>query len=223
MTFEVSAAREEVLEKLAERDWTATELAEELEKSTAAVYNHLDALAERGVVSKRQVAAKTRPKTEYSIDDGFFQYIAVLPGQYASGTLPLDANKRALLSIWTIPQSEFHPYLETLWFELRDEDGLVAVAVYGSVARGDADEESDIDVLLIAGDEHDERLKDAYGTQRFKYQDGTKLGMAQVYTPESYRTSLARGSDFLHSIQDELHVVFDLDGVLSHPTPDDEH
>lgn len=215
--FEVSAAREEVLEKLAERDWTATDLAEELGKSTSAVYNHLDALAEKGVVSKRQVAAKTRPKTEYSIDDGFVQYVAVLPGRYASGTLPLDDNKRALLGIWTIPQSEFHPYLESLWFQLREETGLVALAIYGSVARGDADDESDIDVLLVAEAEHQERLKEVYGTQRFKYQDGTKLGMAQVYTPESYRTSLERGSDFLRSIQDELHVVFDSRGVLSTP------
>lgn len=222
MTFEVSAARAEVLEKLAERDWTPTELAYELGKSTSAVYNHLDALADRGVVSKRQVAAKTRPKTEYSIDDGFFQYLAVLPGQYARGMLPLDDNKRALLSIWTIPQVEYHPYLESLWFQLRDEDGLVAVAVYGSVARGDADEESDIDVFLIADDGHAERLKDAYGTRRFKYQDVTKLGMAQVYTPESYRTSLAGGSDFLASIQDELHVVFDSRGVLS-PVSGSEH
>ena len=213
--FEVSAAREEVLEKLAERDWTATDLAEELKKSTAAVYNHLDALADRGIVSKRQVAAKTRPKTEYSIDEGFVQYLAVFPGQYARGTFPIDDNKRAFLSIWTIPQSEFHPYLETLWFQLREEDGLVAIAVYGSVARGDAAEESDIDVLLIADADHEQRLKDAYGTRRFKYQDGTKLGMAQVYTPESYRTSLTGGSDFLASIQDELHVVFDPCGVLS--------
>ena len=223
MSFEVGTAREEVLEKLAERDWTATDLAADLDKSTAAVYHHLDALAERGVASKRQVAAKTRPKTEYSIDEGFVQYLTVLPGQYAQGTLPLDANKRALLAIWTIPQPEFHPYLETLWFQLREEDGLVAIAVYGSVARGDADEESDIDVLLLADTDHEERLKDAYGTQRFKYQDGTKLGMAQVYTPESYRTSLAGGSDFLDGIRDELHVVFDPDGVLSSPLPDDEH
>jgi predicted nucleotidyltransferase len=222
MAFEVSAAREEVLEKLAERDWTATDLADELGKSTPAVYNHLDALADSGVVSKRQVAAKTRPKTEYSIDDGFVQYIAVLPGQYARGTLPLDDNKRALLSIWTIPQPEFHPYLESLWFQLRAEDGLVAVALYGSVARGDADDESDIDVLLIAEEEVAERLKEVYGTQRLKYQDGTKLGMAQVYTPESYRKSLAGGSDFLDGIQNELHVVFDPRNVLS-PVPDDEH
>ena len=221
--FEVSAAREEVLEKLAERDWTATGLADELGKSTAAVYNHLDALDDTGVVSKRQVAAKTRPKTEYSIDEGFFQYLAVLPGQYARGTLPLDANKRALLSIWTIPQSEFHPYLESLWFQLREEEGLVAVAVYGSVARGDADKESDIDALLVADADHERRLRDTYGTRRFKYQDGTKLGMAQVYTPESYRTSLAGGSDFLAGIQDELHVVFDPDRVLSGSLPDDEH
>lgn len=217
IVFEVSTAREEVLEKLAERDWTATELAGELGKSTPAIYNHLDALADMGVVSKRQVPAKTRPKTEYSIDEGYFQYVAVLPGQYVKGSLPLDDNKRALLSIWTIPQSEIHPYLETLWFQLREEDGLVAVAVYGSVARGDADDESDIDVLLIAEDGHAERLEETYGTQRFKYQDGTKLGMAQVYTPESYRRSLAGGSTFLTSIQDELHVVFDSCDVFAPP------
>jgi predicted nucleotidyltransferase len=215
MTFEVSSAKKEVLERLTQRDWTPTDLADELDKSTEAVYNHLYELAERGVLTRKQVAAKTRPKTEYSIGDGFVQYLAVLPGQLKGGTLELDADKRAHLSIWNIPQNEFHPYFEELWCALRDTDGLEAVAVYGSVARGTAEEDSDIDLLLIAEDEETEdRLTAEYGSLRLTAGDRAKLCMAQVYTRQDYRDSLAHGSDFLHKIQDELHIIYDPRRIL---------
>lgn len=218
MLFEVSTAKKQILDYLAEQDWSPTDLAEDLGKSPETLYNHLNELAEQGVLTKTSVAAKTRPKTEYSIGDGFVEYIAILPGQVIQRTLELDATKEALFRIWAVPQQEFHPYLEKLWWQLNQEDGLRAAAVYGSVARGEAGADSDIDLLLIVEDEAAEHaFMEAYGSLRLTVDNRSKLCMAQVYTVDEYRNSVAHGSEFLASVQEEVHVIHDPDRLLDQP------
>jgi predicted ArsR family transcriptional regulator len=116
--FEVNEAKKEILEHLVIRDWTPTDLAEELDKSTNTVYNHLGELHERGLLTRTQVPAKTRPKTQYSIGEGFLQYIAVLPGRYTEKSVELTPEKQAILHIWDIPQEEFHPFVQKYWWAL---------------------------------------------------------------------------------------------------------
>lgn len=216
--FAVSTAKKEILQRLVERDWSPTDLAEELGKSPATLYNHLHELAEQGVLSRREVAAKTRPKTEYSIGDGFVQYVAVLPGRFAEGTLALDAHKAAVFRIWLVPQAEYHPYLEELWRRLEQEEGLRAAAVYGSVARGEAGPDSDIDVVLLAADAAAaERLRDRYGSLRLEVAGETKLCMAEVFTVDDYRTSLDQGSEFLATVREEAHLLHDPARLLDRP------
>lgn len=224
MVFEVSRAKREVVEKLVERDWTPTDLAAELGKSRTTVYNHLDDLHQRGLLSKTTVSAKTRPKTKYSIGDGFVQYVAVLPGSFAEQSFQITPSKAATLRVWDLPQEEFHPFVEEYWWRLRthDEidvaDDVLAVAVYGSVARGEADDQSDVDVLLIARDEADVRsITEVYGTVRLEVGASSKIAMTEVFTASEYRESVAHGSDFLAEIQDELHVVYDPERVLRRP------
>lgn len=222
--FEVSAAKREILQKLVERDWTPTDLAEDLDKSPEAIYNHLNDLAERGILSKRQVAAKTRPKTEYSIGEGFIQYIAVLPGQYRERVLGLDESKAPIIRIWNVPQPEFHPYLESFWWSLEysvDVDlrkDVTAVAIYGSVARGTADEDSDIDVLVVAENADAEGiLNSEFGSVLLETNAGSKIAIAEVYTKQDYRNSLVHGSDFLRNVRDEMHIVYDPINLLRRP------
>lgn len=218
MLFEVSTAKKQILEHMAQQDWSPTDLAAELGKSPETLYNHLNELANQGVLTKAQVAAKTRPKTEYSIGNGFGEYIAVLPGQVIQRTLELDPTKEALFRIWAVPQQEFHPYLEELWWRLKDEEGLRAAAVYGSVARGEAGTESDIDLLLLAEDDATEQaFTEEYGSLRLPVDDRSKLCMAEVYTVDEYRNSVAHGSEFLVSVREEVHVIHDPDRLLDQP------
>lgn len=211
--FEITEARKRVLEKLAEGDWTPTELAEELGLKPQTAYNHLQQLEEKGVLEKSRVEAKTRPKTRYSVGEGFVQYLAVLPGEFAIRTLRLNSNKKALFKIWSIPQPEFHSYLEEVWHELKKEDGILAAGVYGSVARGEADQDSDIDLLIIT--ENDKReVEEKYGSRVIEGEGDSKLIMSQVYTLKEYRNSLAHQSDFLTRVKDELVPVFDPEGIL---------
>lgn len=224
MVFEVSTAKQEILENLAEQDWTPTGLAEELGKSRTTVYNHLNELHQKGILTKKQVAAKTRPRTEYSIGDGFIQYISVLPGQYQEKTLELTPEKQAVLRIWNIPQEEFHPFIEHYWWSIRNSadidyrDTIKAVAVYGSVARGDADQDSDIDFLIITTDEDTaETVSTNIGSLRIEARGTAEIGLTEVYTVKEYRNSLAHGSEFLENIRDELHAIYDPEKILQNP------
>lgn len=219
--FEVGSAKEEVLRYLVRRDWSPTDLSEELGKSTPTIYNHLDDLADAGVLTETQVPARTRPKTEYSIGDGFVQYLTVLPGQYRERALRLDAHKEAIVRIWNLPQAEFHPFVERFWWLLRTDPGVdfdddvAAVAVYGSVARGEADADSDVDFLVIVEDDAVESTVDrAYGSVRLQIPEGSKIGMTETYTTREFRDSLAHGSSFLDGIREELHVLYDTDRLL---------
>lgn len=221
MVFEINAAKEEVLRKLTEQNWTSTELAEELGKSRNAVYNHLNTLYDQGVLAKTKVAAKTRPKTEYSIGDGFVQYIAVLPGQFVEKSVELTPEKEAVIRTWSLPQDRFHPFVADYWWNLRNHadidypEDIEAVAVYGSVARGDATDESDIDILVItSADDVAEIVTRNFGTNQIRNSDGNKIAMTEVYTKQEYKNSLAQGSQFLENVLTEAHAIYDPQTLL---------
>ena len=89
-----------------------------------------------------------------------------------------------------IPQPEFHPPVRAALDRIRDELGAVeGVVVFGSVARGRADRQSDIDLWVLADDRADQHraneLAKELGTERF---DGDRYEFQiLVETPDSAR------------------------------------
>lgn len=89
-----------------------------------------------------------------------------------------------------IPQSEFHPPVRAALDRIRDELGPVeGVLVFGSVARGRADRQSDIDLWVLADDRAEQHraneLAKELGQDRF---DGDRYEFQiLVESPESAR------------------------------------
>ena len=89
-----------------------------------------------------------------------------------------------------IPQPEFHPPVRAALDRIRDELGAIeGVVTFGSVARGRADRQSDIDLWVLADDRADQHraneLAKEPGTERF---DGDRYEFQiLVETPESAR------------------------------------
>jgi predicted nucleotidyltransferase len=87
-----------------------------------------------------------------------------------------------------IPQSEFHPPVRTALERIHDELGpLKSVLVFGSVARGRADRQSDIDLWVLAGDRVEQHraneVAKELGQERF---DGDRYEFQiLVETPET--------------------------------------
>ncbi|WP_436931742.1 nucleotidyltransferase domain-containing protein [Halosimplex halobium] len=97
-----------------------------------------------------------------------------------------------------IPQPEFHRPVRAALERIRDELGEVrGVLVFGSVARGQADRQSDIDLWVLAGDRADQHraneLAKELGGERF---DGDRYEFQiLVETPESARGHADRLED----------------------------
>lgn len=90
-----------------------------------------------------------------------------------------------------IPQSEFHPPVRAALARIRDELGPIkGLLVFGSVARGRADRQSDIDLWVLADDRADQHraneLAKELGQERF---DGDRYEcQLLVETPETARS-----------------------------------
>ncbi|WP_226042634.1 nucleotidyltransferase domain-containing protein [Natrinema sp. DC36] len=69
--------------------------------------------------------------------------------------------------ILRIPQSEYHQPVKTAVTKLRENiSDVVGIILYGSVARGDADRRSDIDLWVLARSERAERQRESNAIAR---------------------------------------------------------
>jgi predicted nucleotidyltransferase len=93
-----------------------------------------------------------------------------------------------------------HATLKAIADRLRDRYGAERVLVYGSVARGETTEHSDIDLMVIA--QTKERFYERMGSALAVVRDlshGLPLAPI-VLTPEELSARLARGDQFIQEI-----------------------
>jgi predicted nucleotidyltransferase len=122
-------AMQDVLALLIEEpyeEFTIGEMAEMVDADQSTVSKAVQLLAELGPIRTRR--------------DGRKQYVGI-DRDHLTKPDP----------ILSIPQSEFHKPVRTFVDRVRDDIDVVGILLFGSVARGDADRASDIDLLVVVG------------------------------------------------------------------------
>lgn len=205
-----SETRIAIMEALAEGPSTPTNLAERIGKSLPVVTRHLSQLQRTGLVERvGERKGKTRPSVEYALRESILMFKA-LRGEIDFVHLPATELVKTQVRIWSIPQREFHYYVQRFFWEIQEAiPSIESMAVYGSVAKGDAREDSDIDILVLARSNVKE-LERKYGAKVVEKPGGeAKMFMTQVFKPAEFRKSLRSGSDFARRVMDGLIVIYD--------------
>lgn len=205
----------DMIRLLAKNDRTPSELAKELKTSLQNVQFQLSRLEAAGIIRKAgKAASRRRPFTVYSLGQGFVLLAKAIPGEDAEIIgIVADETKKVQLRIWAIPQQGFHYFLDKFWWDLQENlADIEALAVYGSVARGDAKEDSDIDILVITGkpEQMEKKLRavvtDPAGESR--------LIMPKCYTGSLLGKSLKAGSAFVKNAVRDMKIIYDPKNVL---------
>ncbi len=114
--------------------------------------------------------------------------------------LEADENIKIHLRIWSIPQKDFHYFVESFWWELQDYmDDIVSFAVFGSVAKGNARDDSDIDVLLIA-EKNAKEIEKKFSAKIVGKKEKGKMAMSQVFSPADFEKALEESAFAKHII-----------------------
>lgn len=118
----------------------------------------------------------------------------------------IDRHAAELDPVWSIPQRTFRTILKDIRTRiLENRPGVQAVGVFGSVARGQADRESDIDLLVI----HPERLDTQVALEKefkgYRHPPGQSRYSVQlmVSTPEQVQAHAASNSKKFQAMLDE--------------------
>ena len=211
----------EVLERLFDRPRSPTEVAEDLGVSVQTASRNLKRLAERGY-AERTDRGSGRGYKRYRAAE-FAHLFAGYDGKLRERTLSLSEDKRAILSVWAVPQPEFHPVLTAYLFTTvkqfaePEEIDVAAILVYGSVARGTAEPESDVDVLVVYDDMED---MDTVSNRPYLHGSGwlgfgeDRLVSEQWFSREEFHDGREAGSQFLRTVLDEGIVLYDPEGVI---------
>lgn len=226
VTGVLHGTEQEVLQLLLESERTPTEVAAALGVSVQTASRNLKDLVERGYARLVTDPERRRRGREgrrgYKLYEAreFAHLFAAYGDELVDRPLDLTADKRAVLSAWTVPQADFHPVLLSYLFSPPDEDRygeIEALAVYGSVARGEAKPDSDVDVLVVCDDSVD---TDETGATTTRRSAGTgefrtaRVISEQWFTRREFENGLEAGSQFLHDVLPEAIVLYDPDDVI---------
>ena len=204
-----------VLELLLERPRSPTEVADELGVSVQTASRNLKQLVEREF-AERTHNGGGRGYKRYRARE-FAQVFAGYDGELVEKTLPISDEKRAVLSIWQVPQPEFHPILLSYLFVPDDEFAAMtkAVVVYGSVARGEAMDDSDIDILIVRDSSREDGIHtETVNWEVSRIQSSSRVLSETFYPVDEFHDALDVGSQFLRNVLDEGIVLYDPEGVI---------
>lgn len=204
-----------IIEILSKGDKTPTAIAGKLRKSLSNICLHLAELETLKIIKKTGVTGgKTRPYTKYTLDKGFVFLIEAIPNKTRKIFLEVDENLQTHLNIWSIPQKEFHYYVEMFWWELQEYlDDIESVVIFGSVAKGNARTDSDIDALILAK-KNIRELEKKFAAKIIGPRKKGKMMMAQVFTPEDFENALKEGSNFAKEVVSSMIIIYDPNRIL---------
>lgn len=112
--------------------------------------------------------------------------------------MEMVTSKRTVLSIQEI-ESAFRPVLQTA--------GALKAILYGSYARGEADEYSDIDLIIVANTER--RFVDRYEDFWPLVKHAAKSVDLLVYTPSELEEMIRRHNPFIARVLEEGVVIYE--------------
>jgi len=204
----LSDRKVEVLKEFSGKERTPTELSERLDLTVSSVNKHLEDLEELELVERcGKKKGKTRSYWKYRLRD-FVYFLSSLDGEVERKGVDLDEEMKVPIRALSLPQERFHRPLMKFWYEVQDYiERIDGIMVYGSVARGDAREESDIDVLLVSDDES---LEEELGAKVV----GKKMFMVKRFTEEEFSEMIEESSDFAGNVLEEGKVIYDPEDIL---------
>jgi len=211
----ISETQWEIIKLLTKKDRTPTEISEKLKKSMPTIYNSLKNMESLNLIKKvEEKKGKTRPYTNYSIGKGFVYFMEAVPGMAMKKFISVDKNLKMHLNIWSIPQKEFHYYIEKFWWILEDFlDTIKAVAVFGSVAIGKAKADSDIDILILSSSP--KIIDKKFGAIAVGKKGKQKMVMSQVFKEKEFENILKKKSKLALEITKTMKIIYDPDKILS--------
>ena len=142
-----STTPKQIINALLQGEKTLTDLSKEIDVSKQALLKHLNHLEERGFIQRKK-SSKDAVQKSYSIISKTV-LLSINKNGYAiscSHNGFLDERYPLLIQI---PQPEFRNEIKRYLIAIEKSKPSSAVIVYGSVARGKAGKESDIDLSLV--------------------------------------------------------------------------
>jgi len=212
----ISKMRLELLTLLSQKSRTPSELSKLLEKSLPTITRHRAYLENFKLVKRvGEKRGRTRPYVKYALREMAI-LIKAMEGDVEILSLPLSEEVKVHLRIWSMPQQIFHYYVERFLWQIQDLMlSIAAIAVYGSVAKGYAREDSDIDALILATKDTAEIRKMCEAMVVKKPGEEARMVMAQVFKPNEFKQALSSGSEFAREVIKGMLPIYDPDRILA--------